>query len=169
MANKIWRGLSNPGAKNMFTWTAECVELLKSRFEAGYSCREIAQEIGVSRNAVIGKIFRLNLSRPKNVRANRSERERGPRVGRPRIFSQRQILMALYAEPQPATEEVAIHNGHRCSLLELSQEKCRWPISNPGAADFWFCGSKPVEGLPYCAGHARIAYQPAVRQPAARP
>jgi len=153
----------------MFTWTAESVELLKSRFDAGYSCREIAQEIGVSRNAVIGKIFRLNLSRPKNVRAIRSERVPSPRVRRPRIFGQRQILMALYAEPQPAAEEVAIVNGQRCALLELSQEKCRWPISNPGAADFWFCGNRPVKGLPYCAGHVRIAYQPAGRQRAARP
>jgi GcrA cell cycle regulator len=68
--------------------------------------------------------------------------------------------MALHAKPQPPAEEVIMHNGHRCSLLELSQKKCRWPIGNPGAADFWFCGNMPVEGLPYCAGHARIAYQP---------
>jgi GcrA cell cycle regulator len=151
-------------------WTAERVELLKNHLEAGFSCSEIARQIGVSRNAVIGKIFRLKLSRPQNARANPTPRERGATGRRPRtVFGQRRILMALYAEPQPAAGEVAIANGQRCSLLELSQEKCRWPISNPGAADFWFCGNKPVKGLPYCAGHARIAYQPAVRQRAARP
>jgi hypothetical protein len=37
--------------------------------------------------------------------------------------------------------------------------KCRWPISNPGAEDFCFCGNEPVKGLPYCPGHARIAYR----------
>ena len=42
------------------TWTTERVELLKSRFDAGLSCREIAADIGVSRNAVIGKLSRLN-------------------------------------------------------------------------------------------------------------
>jgi GcrA cell cycle regulator len=47
------------------TWTVERVELLKSRFEAGLSCREIANDIGVSRNAVIGKLSRLNLAREK--------------------------------------------------------------------------------------------------------
>ena len=41
------------------TWTTERVERLKSHFEAGLSCREIADEIGVSRNAVIGKLSRL--------------------------------------------------------------------------------------------------------------
>ena len=37
--------------------------------------------------------------------------------------------------------------------------KCRWPISSPGAKDFGFCGNEPVKGLPYCLGHARIAYR----------
>ncbi|MEP6836508.1 MAG: GcrA family cell cycle regulator, partial [Bradyrhizobium sp.] len=45
------------------TWTTERVERLKSHFEAGLSCREIAAEIGVSRNAVIGKLSRLGLTR----------------------------------------------------------------------------------------------------------
>jgi hypothetical protein len=46
----------------------------------------------------------------------------------------------------------------------LSQGKCRWPISNPGAEDFCFCGNEPVKGLPYCLGHARIAYRSVGRQ-----
>ena len=49
------------------TWTNERLELLKSGFEAGLSCREIAAHIGVSRNAVIGKISRMNLTRDKKV------------------------------------------------------------------------------------------------------
>ena len=73
---------------------------------------------------------------------------------------QYQLLQALYAEPQPAADEEPIHSGPGCSLLELSAEKCRWPISTPGAEDFCFCGNMPVEGLPYCAGHTRLAYRP---------
>jgi GcrA cell cycle regulator len=52
-----------------------------------------------------------------------------------------------------------LENG--CSLFELTNERCRWPISTPGAADFCFCGSMPVDGLPYCAGHSRLAYRAA--------
>ena len=48
------------------TWTQERVELLKSRFAAGLSCRQMADEIGVSRNAVIGKLSRLNLTREQS-------------------------------------------------------------------------------------------------------
>src|SRR3977135_2209894 len=48
---------------NIPTWTTERVELLKQHFEAGLSCRAIAASIGVSRNAVIGKLTRLGLTR----------------------------------------------------------------------------------------------------------
>jgi GcrA cell cycle regulator len=144
------------------TWTAERVELLKSRFEAGLSCRQIADDIGVSRNAVIGKLSRLNLTREKSGDARRPARKdaaKGRRRGSvPRL--QYQMLMKLYDEP--------IHSEHCCSLLELSEERCRWPISTPGAEDFCFCGNTPVEGLPYCAGHTRLAYRPGSRQRVAR-
>jgi GcrA cell cycle regulator len=159
------------------TWTVERVELLKRRFEAGLSCRQIAVDIGVSRNAVIGKLSRLNLTREKDGDARRRTRKDAAKRYRPgttpRTASrsaprlQYQMLRRLYAEPQPAADE-PIHNGHCCSLLELSEERCRWPISTPGAADFRFCGNTPVEGLPYCPGHARLAYRPGSRQRVAR-
>ncbi len=154
------------------TWTEERIELLKNRFEAGLSCREIACDIGVSRNAVIGKLSRLNLKREKNNDAPRLARK-GPAKAsvstkRPRSVPRLQyrMLQAIYAEP--AADDASILNGRCCSLLELSKERCRWPISTPGADDFCFCGNTPVEGLPYCAGHTRLAYRPGSRQRVAR-
>jgi GcrA cell cycle regulator len=151
------------------TWTIERIELLKSRFEAGRSCGEIANDIGVSRNAVIGKLSRLNLTREKSGDARRPARKNAAKGSRPRSVPrlQYQTLLTLYAGP-PAADDEPIPNGHCCSLLELSEQRCRWPISTPGAADFCFCGNTPVEGLPYCAGHARLAYRPGSRQRVAR-
>ncbi len=143
------------------TWTEERVELLKSCFEAGLSCREIADRIGLSRNAVIGKISRLNLKRQKAGPARR-EPARDPR-GRPTIRFRRQFLRAVTAADEPAEPEAPVHNGHTCSLFELSEQTCRWPISTPGADDFCFCGNPPVEGLPYCPGHSRLAYRVSAR------
>jgi GcrA cell cycle regulator len=147
------------------TWTAERLELLKSRFEAGLSCREIADDIGVSRNAVIGKLSRLNLTREKSGDAGRPARKDAAKRHRPGTAPrlQYQRLQTLYGGRPPADDE-PIHNGHCCSLLELNEERCRWPISTPGAEDFCFCGNTPVEGLPYCAGHTRLAYRPGSRQ-----
>jgi GcrA cell cycle regulator len=152
------------------TWTPERLELLKSRFEAGLTCRQIAADVGVSRNAVIGKLSRLNLTRENSGDARRPARKRAAKGTRPKSLPrlQYQMLRALYAEPQPAIDEEPIHDAHRCSLLELSKERCRWPISTPGAVDFCFCGKLPLEGLPYCAGHTRLAYRPGSRQRAGR-
>jgi len=49
---------------NCATWTSERIELLKRCLHAGLSCGQTAREIGVTRNAVIGKMNRLGLSRP---------------------------------------------------------------------------------------------------------
>jgi GcrA cell cycle regulator len=147
------------------TWTAERVEQLKTCIRAGLSCSRIAAEIGVSRNAVIGKMNRLGLSRPKKAPAREPEATTG-RAGNggsnvTRIFSQHRIVMRLPAEPQG--QVISLHDGRGCSLLELGPRNCRWPISEPGARDFCFCGGTQVEGLPYCAGHARIAYKSGAR------
>jgi GcrA cell cycle regulator len=151
------------------TWTDERLELLKNRFAAGLTCRQIANDIGVSRNAVIGKLSRLNLSREKTGDAPRPERKQAARGRRaksvPRL--QYQMLRTLYAGPQPGADE-PISSEHCCSLLELSEQRCRWPINTPGAADFCFCGNMPLGGLPYCAGHTRLAYRPGSRQRVAR-
>jgi GcrA cell cycle regulator len=147
------------------TWTSERVAQLKDCIRAGLTCSRIAAEIGVTRNAVIGKMNRLGLSRPKDVAAASPDAKRA--AWRPRnvtrLFTQHRTLVELPPEPQARAEAASIPNGSGCSLLELSPASCRWPISEPGAADFCFCGNTQVEGLPYCVGHARIAYKSAAR------
>jgi GcrA cell cycle regulator len=146
------------------TWTTERIEALKIHFQAGLSCREIANEIGVSRNSVIGKISRLSLTRDKGgvIRAVKKEPATAPRPrGAQRL---RQLLLKSFpSEPEPVAPDEPIHNGHTCSLFELSKETCRWPISTPGQPDFCFCGNQPIEGMPYCAGHSRLAYRVSAR------
>jgi GcrA cell cycle regulator len=155
---------------NAPTWTTERLERLKSCFEAGLSCREIAVDIGVSRNAIIGKLSRLNLTREKTGEARppaQRDAAKGPRrESRPR--QQYRLLQALYTAPQPAIDDVPIPHAQCCSLMELNEARCRWPISTPGAEDFCFCGNTPVEGLPYCPGHSRLAYRPGSRRRVAR-
>jgi GcrA cell cycle regulator len=154
------------------TWNSERVAALKRGFDAGLSCSLIAREIGVSRNAVIGKMNRMGLTRPKDaiIRQLREARPARPKIPaawrtarrHPTVATQQEMLRVAFPEPAPRAEEIPI-NGRGCTLLELGQERCRWPISSPGAEDFCFCGNAPVKGLPYCPGHARMAYRPAGR------
>src|SRR6266403_4891153 len=116
------------------TWTTERIALLRNRIDAGFSCGQIAREIGVSRNAVIGKANRLGLSRFKSATGIKP-----PKIARPRIFTQHKNLRTPEAKPQIAFEKVSGDSANRCSLFELQQWHCRWPISEPGAEDFGFC------------------------------
>ena len=147
------------------TWTNERIELLKQHFEAGLSCREIAADIGVSRNAVIGKLSRLNLTRGRSVderrlqdrNLNRASAPRGPKAV-PRL--QFEMLATIYGEADATVVTGPIDDANRCTLLELDENRCRWPISSPGAEDFCFCGNSAPDGRSYCAGHSRLAYRP---------
>jgi GcrA cell cycle regulator len=143
---------------NKPTWTDERIELLKQGFESGLSCREIAGVLGVSRNAVIGKLSRLQLTRGNGDAGPRAKREPRVKSRGLRLGGSPRLLRAI-SDATPARDEPTIHNGHCCSLLELDQDKCHWPISTPGAPDFCYCGNAATRGLSYCPGHARIAYR----------
>ena len=152
------------------TWTEERLELLKSHFAAGLILpRNRRRHRGEPQRR-----DRQTLPPQSDARKNRSMRRarrgkdapKGRRRGSvPRL--QYRMLQALYAEPLPQPTTSRSHSAHCCSLLELSEERCRWPISTPGAEDFCFCGNTPLEGLPYCAGHTP-ARLPAGLAPARR-
>jgi GcrA cell cycle regulator len=144
------------------TWTDERIERLKQHFEAGLSCREIAADIGVSRNAVIGKLSRLNLTRGRSADERRHHERsfapaRAPKAV-PRL--QFEMLAAIYGDTDAPVVSGPIDDANRCSLMELGENRCRWPISTPGADDFCFCGNAAPDGQSYCAGHSRLAYRP---------
>jgi len=161
--------ISSPGATSAgATWTTERIAQLHKYVTAGLTCSQIAAEIGVTRNAVIGKIHRLGLTtsgRPGRRPLGLSQRMRPQAPQIPRRQTRLTRIFRAIAEagptivPFPAEIEVPVESTRRCSLLELAGGRCRWPLSDPGKADFGFCGSEAVAGFSYCAGHARLAYR----------
>ena len=153
------------------SWTDERVELLKKLWSDGLSASQIAGELGgITRNAVIGKVHRLGLSGRAKSPSNATPRPRKPRsashmmrVPRASIRGNTALAHAyeLDTEPEPELIENIIPIGQRRTILELTEETCRWPIGDPGSAEFFFCGGHTLSALPYCAYHSRVAYQPA--------
>jgi GcrA cell cycle regulator len=148
-------------------WTEERVELLKKLWADGLSASQIAAELGgVTRNAVIGKVHRLGLSGRAKSPSSAVPRVRKARPAsmRPRMrFNGNTALMPSYEAEFEADSDPLAHvvpMGPRVSITELSEATCRWPIGDPGAEDFAYCGSQTKTGLPYCPYHSRIAYQP---------
>jgi len=151
------------------SWTDERVELLKKLWSDGLSASQIAAELGgITRNAVIGKVHRLGLSgRAKSTSsaAPRPRRARSAthmlRIGRPAIRGNTALAHAYeIEEAEPELIQNIIPIGQRRTILELNDQTCRWPVGDPGSNDFFFCGGNAVTGLPYCAFHSRVAYQP---------
>ncbi|MBV9532527.1 MAG: GcrA family cell cycle regulator [Bradyrhizobium sp.] len=155
----------------VLTWSSERVEQLKKSWEAGLSASQIAAELGnVTRNAVIGKVHRLGLSGRAKSPSSAAPRPRKPRPAQHTMRASRPVsrgntALARAFEIEPENDPVAYDNvvplSQRLSLLELSQGTCHWPVGDPASPDFFFCGGKALAGLPYCAHHSRIAYQPA--------
>jgi GcrA cell cycle regulator len=153
-------------------WTEPRVERLKKLWADGLSASQIAGELGgITRNAVIGKVHRLGLSGRAKAPSSSVPRQRKPRAPSQMFRAPRTMMRGNTAlaqmpsydydpEPEPELIENIIPMGQRCTLLELDQEKCHWPIGDPGQPDFFFCGGKTNAGTPYCGYHGRVAYQP---------
>src|SRR4051812_24586281 len=155
----------------VITWTDDRVEQLKKLWEGGLSASQIAAELGnVTRNAVIGKVHRLGLSGRAKSPSSAAPRPRKPRpaqqMGRmPRPVARGHPPPAhsydVDVEPDPIAVDNVIPMSQRLTLVELNDAPCHWPVGDPASTDFYFCGGKALAGLPYCAHHSRIAYQPA--------
>ena len=143
-------------------WTDERVAVLRKMWTEGQSAAAIARELGgVTRNAVLGKISRLGMRRASldnhTVNKKRLRRQRPVVQRRPKATAQKA------SAPKPATELAAIAAlapiDPTLNVQRLTPMACRYPIGDPVAPDFAFCG-RTCEGSPYCVQHAKIAYTP---------
>ncbi len=156
-------------------WTEERVAELKKLWAEGHSASQIAKRLGsVTRNAVIGKVHRLGLS----GRATPSRPvKRPPRLARPKpqpMPRQGNVrgAVAVREATQPAPlpevetniEPQRLPNGDMVTVLTVKDSMCKWPIGDPAEATFGFCGHATQENSPYCAEHARVAFQPAKKR-----
>ena len=140
----------------MSCWTPEKVEKLKKLWGKGSTASQIALIIGnVSRNAVIGKAYRLNLC-AKSIQKKNSfnqvsqHQENAPQPERKtRKNKFKSLLLDKSFEPENPK-----------SLEELHDEICRWPIGHPGEPRFYFCGRKSMKDFSYCKLHVLYAFQP---------
>jgi GcrA cell cycle regulator len=144
------------------SWTDERVALLRKMWGEGKTAAEIASTLGnVTRNAVIGKAHRLKLSNRISPIQQNNKKPSAP------------ARAANAATPKGSSRKIVIREEDiqvkRIPLVELTPRQCRWPLGDPKDAEFTFCGSNIVPGLPYCPGHAKMAYQTASRNRILKP
>ena len=139
------------------SWTEEKVSKLKELWGKGNTASQIAEIIGgISRNAVIGKAHRLNLSAKIKTRAATSSKNFDNNLGTTSVTSKRgrkskfkSLIIEKDFEPENPKQ-----------LEELDENSCKWPIGHPDEKNFYFCGRSSLKDFSYCKLHLLYAYQP---------
>ena len=138
------------------SWNEEKVNKLKELWGKSHTASQIAEIIGgISRNAVIGKAHRLNLS-AKLVRRsktsssiNKTNFETKNFEKRSRKNKFRSLLLDKNFEP-----------AKNLSLEELTENTCKYMEGHPNEKSASFCGRKNVEKFSYCPLHLIVVFQP---------
>ena len=139
------------------SWNEEKVAKLKELWGKGNTASQIAEIIGgISRNSVIGKAHRLNLSAKIKTRTatsnqnfNNSNQENSFKSRKGRKSKFKSLVIEKDFEPENPKQ-----------LEELDESICKWPIGHPDEKDFYFCGRSSLKDFSYCKLHLLYAYQP---------
>lgn len=133
-------------------WTPDRVERMNDLWANGFSASQIARYLGsTTRNAVISKLHRLG-SKNREPRGSKKPQRRTHVVVKP-IYA-----IAKDQNPQEFLPLV-LEDGSNVTLLTLANGMCKFPIGDPQAKDFHYCGH-PANGRVYCAAHEKVCFQP---------
>ena len=137
------------------SWNQQKVEDLKKLWNEGVATSRIGEQLGFTKNAVIGKAFRLGLERRQNSRKKTTQ---------PTSFSS----TTLYRETTSSSSSVTIKKEPARRREKFSFKKsivgtgsfksCQWPIGDPLEEGFHYCGSQNIPTKPYCIDHYKKAY-----------
>lgn len=156
------------------TWSDERIAKLVELHQDGWSGGMIAAHLGVSRNAVIGKIHRLGITRgnqqqryvrkpgggrsPAGLARKKRPGEYASKASERRAARNDVLREAAERERIQAMPDLVIPPEQRIALEDLPDRgNCRWPF---GDGPFYFHKAPAVRGLPYCEFHCARAFNP---------
>ena len=137
------------------SWDEEKVSKLRELWGKGNTASQIAKIIGgISRNAVIGKAHRLNLSSKIKTRSvsstqnfHNNNQKNNPKQKRVKRSKFKSLIIEKDFEPENPKQ-----------LEELTDNDCKYPIGHPDESNFYFCGRSSLKDFSYCKLHLLYSY-----------
>ncbi|MBQ9272027.1 MAG: global cell cycle regulator GcrA-like protein [Alphaproteobacteria bacterium] len=145
-------------------WSEESVEKLRQMWSEGLTANEIAKKLGVTKNAIVGKVHRLCLTaRPSPIKS-KDEESSELELSVTENEKEKAIAAKQRSFSKAESEPEICKPGVNIKLIDLDSHTCRWPIGDPRDDDFCFCGKKVRTGQTYCDEHAQMAYVKATKK-----
>jgi hypothetical protein len=117
--------------------------------------KQLAAEIAANMSTAYRKFTRnsiIGLARRNGITLHGRQFEKSECTRKHR----RQLGLAMKAQvPRCETVPEEVPEDLK-TFAELTSGTCRYPF---GTHDYLFCGRPPVENLPYCGAHCRIAFR----------
>lgn len=114
-------------------WTKETEDKTRKMWLDGLSAGQISAQLGIPRNAIMGKVYRLGLTRNPSLR--------------PQAKPVREVNI-----PAPHQKEGG------APLIDVGVGQCRYGVSAHTAKQHLFCGQAVKKGSSYCPEHHDICY-----------
>ena len=163
-------------------WDSATLKKLKALTGKGLSTSEIGRRLGMSKNAVVGKLNRLGWNSkaggvsattkaPVSKKADKVTAKKGASTKKTSVAKQSTKSGGAGKKASGGTSSrgtrsvnnnLAMHQRiiqHSLEMANLKPNQCRWPIGDPDSERFHFCGAPVFVGKPYCYEHCKQAYQ----------
>ena len=138
------------------SWDDQKVNKLKELWGSGKTASQIAEIIGgISRNAVIGKAHRLNLSAKIKTRSVTIKNDNTTKAVNRNSLGRKSKKLRF----QSLLLDKNFEPAKNLNLEELTEDTCKYMEGHPSDHDSSFCGRKTVEKFSYCPLHLMLIYQ----------
>ena len=121
-------------------WDQTAIETLTTRVKMDVTFAKIADILGCTRNAAIGKTTRLHLKAPL-IKTHYRAREKRVEV-----------------EPIQIKPVTPVARSSPVKMINLKNNDCRYPLGEGKTVKF--CGDKKLKDSPYCGKHTAICFSP---------
>jgi len=138
------------------SWNTQKVEDLKKLWNEGVATSRIGEQLGFTKNAVIGKAFRLGLERRQN---SRKKTAHSPSVSSVTMYRETSAQSHSQTTPKRDVTRRREKFSFKKSIVGTGSFKsCQWPIGDPLEEGFHYCGAQNIPTKPYCIEHYKKAY-----------